>query len=166
MNLPPVSRIWTDLQRFGVVGGIGFVVDASVLQSLVSMAHWSPYSARVLSFGLAVTVTFILNRLWTFRHRRISSKRTAYTRYFLVQVIGALFNLAVFFVCVSLFPVLHYWPIIALAIGSIIALIFTFTASRHLVFVEHPVWHGDKDIDDSTEFIKKDAIMTNDNQTR
>lgn len=136
MKLTTLSQVWADLQRFGLVGGIGFVVDASVLQILVSQAHWSPYSARGLSFGLAVTVTFALNRLWTFRHRRISSKTAAYARYFLVQGTGALINLAVFYLCLSLVPFLQAWPIVALAIGSAVALLFTFNASRHLVFVD------------------------------
>lgn len=136
MQLTTLSQVWPDLQRFGLVGGIGFVVDASVLQILVSKVHWSPYSARILSFGLAVTVTFALNRLWTFRHRRISSKTAAYARYLLVQGTGALINLMVFYLCLSLIPSLRAWPILALAIGSGVALLFTFSASRHLVFVD------------------------------
>jgi len=136
VKLTTLSQVWADLQRFGLVGGIGFVVDASALQILVSQAHWSPYSARVLSFGLAVTITFALNRLWTFRHRRISSKMAAYARYFLVQGTGALINLSLFYLCLSLVPSLRAWPIVALAIGSAVALLFTFSASRHLVFVD------------------------------
>lgn len=137
VNSPAISRCWVDLQRFGVVGVIGFAVDACILQLLVSMARWSPYSARIISFGLAVTVTFILNRAWTFRHRQVKSTRTAYARYFLIQSIGALINLAVFYVCIFLLPALHRWPVIALAVGSGVAMFFNFAATRRHVFVAH-----------------------------
>lgn len=136
MKLTNLSQVWAELQRFGFVGGIGFAVDATVLQTLVSRAHWSPYTARILSFGLAVTVTFVLNRLWTFRHRRTRSKTAVYVRYFLVQVTGALINLLVFYLCLNLVPPLHTWPIFALAVGSAVALFFTFSASRRFVFVD------------------------------
>ena len=119
--------------RFAVIGTIGFAVDGSILHLLVSKAGWSPFTARALSFPPAVTVTFLLNRFWTFRGLRLPAAQ-AYGAYTLIQVIGALINLLVFTLCVLVVPSLYSWPLVALAIGAAAALLFNFAASRKLVF--------------------------------
>ena len=122
-----------ELVRFAVVGAIGFAVDGAVLQLLVAKAGWSPFAARALSFPPALTCTFLLNRAWTFESLRIPAAQ-AYGAYTVIQVIGALVNLAVFSLCVLLVPLLYDWPLVALAIGAGVALLFNFSASRRLVF--------------------------------
>ena len=124
-----------ELARFAIVGAIGFSVDASVLHFLVAKAGWSPFAARALSFPPALTSTFLLNRAWTFKSLRIPAVQ-AYGAYTLIQIAGALINLAVFALCVLLIPVLYQWPLIALAIGAGVSLLFNFFASRRLVFVK------------------------------
>ena len=122
-----------ELVRFAVVGAIGFAVDGALLQLLVAKAGWSPFAARALSFPPALTCTFLLNRAWTFKSLRIPAAQ-AYGAYTVIQVIGALVNLAVFSLCVLLVPLLYDWPLVALAIGAGVALLFNFSASRRLVF--------------------------------
>jgi hypothetical protein len=58
--------------RFSVIGSLGFLVDAGVLQLLITMTDLGPLLARIGSFAIAVLVTFALNRYWTFfgSHRR------------------------------------------------------------------------------------------------
>jgi putative flippase GtrA len=129
----------SELLRFAVVGGVGFVVDAGVLHLLVSGAGWSPYTARAVSFPLALGSTFFLNRAWTFQGLRTSALR-AYGIYTVVQAIGALLNLFIFLLCLLVAPPLHDRPVIALAVGAGIALVFNFWATRNLVFrpLSHP----------------------------
>jgi putative flippase GtrA len=121
------------LTRFAFVGVVGFAVDAGVLELLVGLAGWSPFAARAVSFPAALTATFALNRAWTFRALRMSPIR-AYGAYGVIQTIGALLNLVVFSVCLLAVPGLYERPVIALAIGSGVAMIFNFHASRRLVF--------------------------------
>lgn len=122
-----------EFARFAVVGAVGFAVDAGVLQLLVSAASWSPFSARVVSFPAALTCTFFLNRLWTFKGLRMAPAR-AYGTYGAIQTVGALLNLAVFTVCLLLAPALYARPVVALAIGAAVAMLFNFFASKRLVF--------------------------------
>jgi putative flippase GtrA len=122
-----------ELARFAVVGAVGFLVDASVLQSLVSAAGWSPFIARAVSFPVALACTFALNRAWTFRSLRMPMLR-AYGAYSAIQAVGALLNLFVFSVCLLLAPPLYERPLIALGIGAAVSLFFNFYATRSLVF--------------------------------
>jgi putative flippase GtrA len=119
--------------RFAVVGAIGFVVDAAVLQSLVSAAAWSPFAARAVSFPVALACTFALNRAWTFPGLRLPLVR-AYGAYGAIQIVGALINLFVFSVCLLLAPPLYERPVIALGIGAAVSLVFNFYATRSVVF--------------------------------
>lgn len=123
----------SELARFAVVGALGFVVDAGVLHLLVSQAGWSPFVARALSFPAALSSTFVLNRAWTFQGLRMSAPR-AYGTYTVIQVIGALLNLLIFSLCLLLVPRLYERPVIALAIGAGVAMLFNFYAARSLVF--------------------------------
>lgn len=116
-----------------MVGAVGFVVDAAVLQTLVSAAGWSPFAARAVSFPVALAVTFTVNRSWTFSGLKLPLGR-AYGAYGAIQSIGALINLAVFSLCVLLAPALYERPVIALGIGAAVSLLFNFYATRRVVF--------------------------------
>jgi len=58
----------TRFLRFALVGTIGFVVDASVLRLVVAIFAINLYAGRLVSFLAAATVTWLLNRTFTFRH--------------------------------------------------------------------------------------------------
>jgi putative flippase GtrA len=124
------------LVSFAVVGGIGFLVDAAVLTLMVNGLGWGPYSARLLSFAVAVTVTWYLNRRWTFASHASVRKKAEYARYFTVQSAGALLNLGIYGLCLETYPLMAAYPVLALAIGSAVALFFNFFAAKYLVFTQ------------------------------
>lgn len=114
------------------VGAIGFVVDAALLTVLVSGFAWGLYAARAVSFSCAVTVTWICNRNWVFERTADISRE--YTQYLSMQIVGATLNLGTYVALLELFPALGRWPVVPLAIGGIIALIFNFNVAKHFVF--------------------------------
>jgi putative flippase GtrA len=126
--------------KFGLVGTLGFIVDAGVLSLLVGPFEANVYVARVISFFVAVLVTWLANRSFTFRHqRRIKiSSHEEYLRYFAVQTVGAGINLLVFFLSIQAMPMWQSLPVIPLAIGSVVALVFNYLAARRFVFSTVP----------------------------
>ena len=124
----------TEILPFALVGTVGFVVDASVLTGLILLLDWGLYYARALSFASAVTVTWCLNRCWTFTQRATTNRRREYSRYFVIQTMGALLNLGIYGVCIATIPWLGRYPLIPLAFGSSVAMVFNFAASRRFVF--------------------------------
>lgn len=119
---------------FIVVGSIGFLVDASVLAALVHGYGWGDYSARAVSFAVAVTVTWLLNRVFSFAAGRTDDRRTEYARYVAVQGIGMAINFAVYAACIVLSPFMDRWPVVALAAGCSVSLAFNYTGMRVFVF--------------------------------
>jgi len=57
---------WLQLVRFGLVGGVGFVVNVAVYAVLVHGASVDYRAANVVAWSVAVVNNFVLNRHWTF----------------------------------------------------------------------------------------------------
>ena len=119
---------------FSVIGGLGFLVDAGVLQLLIAMTNLGPLLARIGSFAIAVLVTFALNRYWTFfgSHRRPWGE--AFLSYLTVQGVGFAANLAVYSFMILVLPQPLGEPIVALATASAFALILNYVGARDFVF--------------------------------
>jgi putative flippase GtrA len=128
------ERQFAELPKFVGVGAIGFAVDASVLTALVVGWGQDPYRARGVSFALAVTLTWYLNRCWAFVPRANQRKATEYARYLAVQLTGAIINLSVYTACLNISTVMRSYPVLPLAIGAAIALAFNYLGAKYVVF--------------------------------
>jgi len=127
------TQPWTlGLSRFALVGGLGFVVDASVLTLLVNGFGQDHFTARAISFSLAVTATWLANRRWTFEPTGHRGKE--YAGYLSTQVVGAIINLGIYVLLIQLLPNLAKTPVIPLACGAFVALLFNFASARWLVY--------------------------------
>jgi len=60
---------WLQLIRFGLVGGVGFVVNLAVYALVVHSVGVDYRVASVIAWLVAVLNNFILNRHWTFDAR-------------------------------------------------------------------------------------------------
>lgn len=121
--------------RFCAVGAVGFVVDAGVLQLLTHGAGWNPYGSRAVSFLIAVTVTWQLNRRYTFSVAEKARLSSEWLRYVSLNAIGGGVNYLVYAACVHEFDVVRRYLIIGVALGSAVGLLVNYTASKRLVFV-------------------------------
>jgi putative flippase GtrA len=63
------SSNWLQLVRFGLVGGVGFVVNLAVYSLFVHPVGIDYRLASVLAWLVAVINNFVLNRRWTFEAR-------------------------------------------------------------------------------------------------
>jgi len=87
------------LLSFGLVGGVGLVVDVAVFNALRTtvfepqLVHGGPIIAKVISTSIAIVVNWIGNRSWTFRTERRTETRSAVVRegieFAIVSLIGA-----------------------------------------------------------------------------
>lgn len=119
--------------RFGLVGAIGFAVDAGAMQALVTLAHWGPVEARLVSIPLAVFATWLLNRSFTFDDYDGPAWRSL-VRYAAVSAAGAGINFLVYTLLVMGSSVLAAHPLIPLAVASIVALVVNYLGSKHFAF--------------------------------
>lgn len=81
---------WVQLIQFGLVGGLGFVINLAVF-ALCERGIGMPYLiAYGVAWLVAVTNNFLLNRRWTFNeHARSSQIHFQALRFVLVSAIAA-----------------------------------------------------------------------------
>lgn len=123
------------LLRFVVVGGVGFIIEASILTFFATYLDIGPIKGRAVSFPVAVLVTWWLNRNLTFQS--INPPMIESLRYFAVQIIGAVSNLLVFIILVSNFHKLGQVPVLPLFLAAIVGLAVNFILSSTMVFARH-----------------------------
>ena len=119
--------------RYLAIGALGFAIDGALLYMLVAEGA-NPYWARALSFAVAVTVTWRLHRVWTFRTRATAGARREYFGYFAVQILGALTNYACYATVLGFLAPTPANALVALAAGAGFGLIVNFAGARWLVF--------------------------------
>lgn len=117
--------------RFGLVGACGFLADAGALTLLVHGLAIDPFLARVFSIGIALSVTWLLNRTFTFPKSR-RGVAVEGMRYSGIGVGSSLVNYIVYSATLMLLPAIS--PLAALVAGSAAALIFSYFGYSRLVF--------------------------------
>ena len=121
------AQIW----RFGLVGIIGFIVNAGLVEALVK--NTGPLWAQTIAFPAAATVTWSLNRRYTFGASRLAP-HYEWLRYVLANSVGWAVNNGAYLAIIISSPDVYNHPAIAVAVGSLAGMLFNFTASKNVVF--------------------------------
>jgi putative flippase GtrA len=119
------------LVRFALTGGIGFVADAAALWLLLAATPLGSLSARVLSIGFALCVTWQINRHLTFSPSSRSIAQEG-ARYGGVGIATSVVNYLVYSAILLALPAAP--PLAALAVASLVAMTLSFLGYSRLVF--------------------------------
>ncbi len=117
-------------------GGLAFLIDAGLTQAWVSFAGLDPWTARALSFPVAVTATWLFNRSITFRVAAGAGLVGEWMRYVGTQLFGLLLNLGVYAVLVGVSATAARWPFLAVAAGSVAGLFANYFGAKHVAFAQ------------------------------
>ena len=90
--------------------------------------------ARLCSFSVALTTTWLLNRRLSFAAHASDRRMAGWLRYAPINGLGGALNLAIFLALTRTGAAWLGTPMAALAIASVCALLFNYTGSRWLVF--------------------------------
>jgi putative flippase GtrA len=119
---------------FGVGGFVGFVVDAGIVQLLVSVLHADPYVGRLFSFLCAATATWLFNRHFTFLQRGDYTLFGEWSRYVAAMSAGFALNYATYVLVVYFSHFVRAWPAVGVAAGSLPGSAVNFLGARQWVF--------------------------------
>ncbi|GAA3276114.1 MULTISPECIES: GtrA family protein [Dactylosporangium] len=127
----------TELFKFGAVGCVNTVVDFILVNALLFIG---PLKAKIVAVVVATTLSYIMNRQWTYKDRDSGGMRREYILFFALNGVGLLIQEAV--LAVAKYG-LHFSESnpddrlafnIANAAGIGLAMIFRFWAYRTWVF--------------------------------
>jgi putative flippase GtrA len=130
---PERAALAQEFLRFGVVGGIGFVVDTAVLYGALALGA-GLYLGRAISYIAAATTTWALNRIWTFRGRGSGPAGRQWALFVVVNLGGFVLNYGTYAALVTWVPLVAAHPVLGVAAGSIAGMFSNFFLSRSLVF--------------------------------
>ncbi|WP_432985725.1 GtrA family protein [Dactylosporangium sp. CA-233914] len=129
----------TELFKFGAVGCVNTAVDFILVNALLFIG---PLKAKIVAVVVATTVSYLLNRQWTYKNRDSGSVRREYVLFFALNGVGLLIQEAG--LAVAKYG-LHFNEAnpddrlafnIANAAGIGLAMIFRFWAYRTWVFTD------------------------------
>lgn len=129
LNRHILRQFW----RFGIAGGIGFLVDVLVLYIAVALGS-GVYLGRVVSFFCATFATWQVNRNFAFAAATRMSAWTEWWRYVLAVLGGGLVNYLLFSLAVATLPPSPLLPMVSVAIGSVGGMVVNFISTKMLVF--------------------------------
>lgn len=129
-----------ELFKFGVVGGSGFVVDIGLFNLLQygqsGVLEGKPVTAKIISVCIAMIVTWLGNRLWTFSQQKTSTKTREFVGFVVVNIGG----MAIAVLCLWMSRYVMGFEsaladnISANGVGLVLGMIFRYLAYKHLVF--------------------------------
>ena len=131
--VPPARRlILVQFFRFGIIGTLGFVWDTLVVYATAPFVGL--YVAGVISYIIAGTINWLLNRIWTYRHVPHGAMHRQAVMFLLVNSAGFVLNRGLYFALIATQPLCREYPVLAIGAGGISAMFVNFFLSRRLVF--------------------------------
>lgn len=82
------GRLIHEVAKFGVVGGVGFIVTVAGFNLLHYNARLGSFTAYTIAIVAATAVTYVGNKFWTFRHRDGRGTTRDSVLFFVLNVIG------------------------------------------------------------------------------
>lgn len=135
-KLPPKYRsLAEEIVKFGLIGGVNTVITFAVYNVILSIGA---IKATLVAAVVATTVSYFLNRHWTYRHLPKTDLKREYTLFFVFNLIGMAIDSGIqgFAIYILDFNVktdalgLNIFKFVALVIGTV----FRFWAYRTFVF--------------------------------
>ncbi|HTH59857.1 MAG TPA: GtrA family protein [Paraburkholderia sp.] len=117
--------------RFGIVGTIGFVLDAVMVELLAPVC--GPLYAQLVAFPVVVTAMWYLNRRYTFGASNQPIVRE-WLSYVLANTLGWVASNGVYVLLVLHCALAYRHPSIAVASGALAGMVFNFVVLRAAVF--------------------------------
>lgn len=124
--------------RFGFVGCAGFCVDAGVLYLALYVLGMNYYGGRIVSYALAATSTWYMNRRFTFADSRNDNRLGEWIRFVVLNLSGGVVNFAIYAVYIRTHAGSTTAPAIGVALGSLAGMLVNFLVSSRLVFNGRP----------------------------
>lgn len=126
------NRTIVEFMRFGCVGLCGFAADTATVYGL---RMWlGLYAAGAVAYFIAATVTWALNRVWTFRGRGGGPMHRQWGLFLAVNLAGFALNRGTYFASIATLETARAYPVIAIFAGACAGMFVNFALARAVVF--------------------------------
>src|SRR6185312_2211664 len=128
-----------EMAKFGVVGGLGFIVTEVGFNVLHFDVGLGLFTSNAIATGLAMIVTYIGNRWWTFRHREGHGTTRETVSFVVLNLGGLLIQYACVWIAKNAFGLTDRFSLnVAFLIGIALGTLFRFWSYRKWVWLAPP----------------------------
>lgn len=124
--------LFAQFLRFGIVGVVGFGIDTATVYAL--RRPLGLYAAGMVSYVVAASGNWLLNRFWTFRGRSTGRAHRQWALFLTTNLLGLVLNRGAYVTLIATSPLCVRYPVLAVAAGAVAGMFVNFTISRRLVF--------------------------------
>ncbi len=124
------SKLFKQLFRFGIVGGLAFLIDAGLLYILTEFCHIYYLISSVISFIVSLAFNYVLSIIWVFDVKKKQTYKEVLL-FTILSVIGLGINQLVMFLGVDL---LNIYYMLCKIISTIIVMVYNFITRK--IFIE------------------------------
>jgi len=123
----PGKQISREFLKFAIVGIINTLIHLFLLYILVEYFSIYYILASFIAFVFAVTNSFIMNTVWTFKEKIRIKPGFRYCKFFVISAIAALVNLSLLYIITEFFGI---WYILSQIIATGFSLIVNFIGNK------------------------------------
>ncbi len=132
-RVPPERRlVLAQFVRFAVIGTLGFGWDTAIVYALARPLGTT--AAGLVSYVVAASINWLLNRLWTYRHVAHGAMHRQLGLFLLANSVGLLLNRGAYLALIATVPLCRVYLVLPVAAGSLCGMFANFTLSRRFVF--------------------------------
>ncbi len=113
--------------KFGIVGGIAFFIDFSVLYLCTDVFGIYYLISSVISFIVSVIFNYILSVKWVFNVNNDNSSRKNFMIFIILSVIGLLINELIMYIMVDKLKVYY---MLSKIVSTVVVMIFNFITRK------------------------------------
>lgn len=124
------SKLFKQLFRFGIVGGLAFLIDSGVLFVLTEYLNVYYLVSSVISFIVSLIFNYILSILWVFDVKKKQTIKEI-SLFVILSVIGLGINQLVMYVGAD---ILNIYYMICKIISTFIVMVYNFITRK--IFIE------------------------------
>lgn len=124
------SKLFKQLFRFGIVGGLAFLIDSGVLFVLTEYLNVYYLVSSVISFIVSLIFNYILSILWVFDVKKKQTIKEI-SLFVILSVIGLGINQVVMYVGAD---ILNIYYMICKIISTFIVMVYNFITRK--IFIE------------------------------
>jgi len=126
-------RIFRQFIKFCIVGFSNLIIDFSVYLFFTRFLDLYFIYANFISFTIAVSWSFTLNKRWTFKMRVAEKVRTQYMQFFIVNIIGIIIQTSILYYLVEK---QSWFDLYAKGVAVVLAVFWNFGVSKFWIFRE------------------------------
>lgn len=127
----PYMRKYQRLLRYLISGGTAAAVDLILLYILTDSVGLHYLTSAVLAFLVALVVSFLLQKFWTFQDESVDRVHKQATAYFIIAALNLGLNTFLIYLFVEY---AHLWYIFAQVLASGLIAFESFFISRYFIF--------------------------------